>query len=276
MRAGFTFREQHSNSFEGVAVKTNDRPVRPETKEETFNPTNGDGESSFACANPYGHEFYENKIYQMEMNIKASGLSDLQSKITKLSRWIMGSGILIFDDTPLVKWVARIVDTVQYMPEHGGKHAKFIVKYKVKPFAELVFNTIDGPCLDDDIDLDSDIPLDIGEYFTFEGAGTHTVKNIGDMPIRPVITVTGASKPVVISVNGVMLTVPKTAEIDCENYTVRDMSGNSLMTQITGDFFELTAGDNVMTVTSDEDITVEVEYEPRYIHNINTKDLGLD
>lgn len=279
MRAGFTFREQHSNSFEGVVVKTNDRPIRPETKEEKFNPTNGDGERSFARANPYGHEFYESKIYQMEMDITASGLSNLQSKITKLSRWIMGSGILIFDDTPLVKWIARIVDTVQYMPEHGGTHAKFIVKYKVKPFAELVFSTTEGPCLYDELELDSDIPLDLGEYFTFEGAGTHTVKNIGDMPVRPVITIENATKPVSISVNGIVLTVPKTAEIDCENYTVKDMSGNSLMTQITGDFFELAEGDNVMTVTcdeDDEDITIEVEYEPRYIHNVDTNDMRLD
>lgn len=276
MRTGFTFREQHSGSFDGVTVKTVDRPVRPDTKEETFNPSNGDGERSFARANPYGHEFYESKIYQMEMNIVASGLSDLQNKITKLSRWIIGSGILIFDDTPLVRWIGRIVDTVQYMPEHGGKNAKFIVKYKVQPFAELVFNTIEGACLDDEIELDSDIPLDLGEYFTFEGAGAHTVKNIGDMPVRPIITVYNATKPVTISVNGIELIVPKSAEIDCENYTVRNMEGNSLMREISGDFFELAVGDNTMTVKSSENVTVEVEYNPRYIHNVDTKDFRLD
>lgn len=276
MRTGFTFREQHSGSFDGVIVKTVDRPVRPDTKEEIFNPSNGDGERSFARANPYGREFYESKIYQMEIDIIASGLSDLQSKITKLSRWIMGSGILIFDDTPLVRWIARIVDTVQYMPEHGGKNAKFIVKYKVQPFAELVFNTMDGVCLDDEIELDSDIPLDLGEFFTFEGAGTHTVKNIGDMPVRPIITVNNATKPVTISVNGIELTVPKSAEIDCENYTVRDTKGNSLMREISGDFFELMVGDNAMVVISSENVAVEVEYNPKYIHNVDIKDMRLD
>lgn len=276
MRAGFIFREQNSSEFEGVTVKTNDRPVRPDTKEEVFNSTNGDGERSFSCANPCGHEFYDSKIYQMEMNISASGLDDLQSKITKLSRWIMGSGILIFDDTPLVKWVARIVDTVQYMPEHGGKHAKFLVKYKVQPFAELVFNTIDGPCLDMDVPLDSDIPLDLGEYFTFKGAGAHIVKNIGDMPVRPIITVGNAAKPVTISVGDIAIKVPKSAEIDCGNYTVRDTSGKSLMREIEGDFFELAVGDNTMNVTASDNVTVEVEYEPKYIHNIDTTNLGLN
>lgn len=276
MRAGFTFREQHSNDFEGVTVKTNDRPIRPETKEETFSLQNSDGERSFACANPYGHEFYESKIYQMEINVTANGLSDLQSKVTRLSRWIMGSGILIFDDTPLVKWVARIVDTVQYMPEHGGSYAKFIVKYKVKPFAELIFSTMEGPCLDDEILLDDDMPLDIGEYFSFEGAGIHVVKNIGDVPVRPVITVTDAAKPVAISVAGTSIIVPKNAEIDCENYTVRDLSGKSLMKEIQGDFFELTVGNNVMKVTTSENVHIEVEYEPRYIHSVDAEDIRLD
>ncbi len=275
MRSGFSFKGQHSSGFE-VTVRTNDRPVRPETKEERYNPTNRDGERSFAQANHYGREYYEDKVFQIELRITANGLSELQSKITKLSRWIMGSGELIFDDTPLVKWDARIIDTVQYMPEHGGKDAMFLVKYRVKPFSELVFNTIDGPCLDDEIELDSDIPLDLGEYFIFEGAGDHTVMNIGDMPVRPIITVENASKPITISINGVKLTVPKNAEIDCENYTVKDMSGKSLMLQVTGDFPELKQGANIMTVTSDEKITVEIEYEPRYIHNVNTHDLELE
>lgn len=276
MRAGFSFRGKHSNSFEGMTVRTKDRPVRPDTKEETFNPTNEDGSQSFAQANPYKHEFYEDKIYQIEMHITASGLSDLQKKITKLSRWIIGSGVLIFDDTPLVKWEARIVDTVQYMPEHGGKDALFLVKYRVKPFSELVFDTIEGPCLDDEIELDSDIPLSLDECFIYAGAGTHSVKNIGDMPVRPIISVTGATKPVSIDINGTSLIVPKSAHIDCQRYIVTDLAGNSLMPEISGDFFELAVGDNTMTITSSEDVMVEVEYNPKYINNIDVEDLRLD
>lgn len=275
MRAGFSFKGQHSNAF-GWTVKTNDRPVRPETKETTYNPTNADGEHSFAKVNPQGHEYYEDKVFQIEINVSASSLSDLQRQIIKLSRWIMGEGELIFDDTPFVRWTARIIDTVQYMPENDGTKAKFIVKYRVKPFSELVFDTIDGPCIDDEIELNSDLPLNIGEFFTFTGAGSYIVKNIGDVPVKPLITVTGVTKSCSIECNGFKLTVPKNAVIDCERYIVMDLFGNSLMSQISGDFFELAEGDNVMTITSDENINVTMQYQPKYIHSIDMREMGFE
>lgn len=64
----------------------------------------------------------------------------------------------------------------------------------------------------------------------------------------------------------------KSAVIDNENYTVRDMNGKSLMKDIEGDFFELSVGNNTMVVTASEEVTVEVEYNPRYIHNVDVSD----
>ncbi len=275
MRMGFSFKGQHSNDF-SVTVRTNDRPIRPEMKDTTYNPTNADGEYSFAAANPSGHEYYNGRVFELEIGVIGKNLSDLQSRLARLSRWLMGSGVLIFDDTPLVKWNARIVEAVSYTPEHYGKEAKLVVKYKVEPFSSLVFDTIDGPCLDDELELDSDVPLDIGEYFRISGAGTNTVKNIGDMPVRPVITVSNATKTVALTVNGITLTVPKSAVIDCEKYIVTSSDGESLMNKITGDFFELMPGDNDITVVSDEAVTLEIRYEPKYIHNVDTEDMRLD
>ncbi|MCC8160127.1 MAG: phage tail family protein [Oscillospiraceae bacterium] len=277
MRIGFRFKGLYSGDFEGVTVKTSDRPIRPETKDTTYSPTNADGEQSFAAANFYGHEYYEDKIFQMEIGIAANDIYDLQNKLTKISTWIMGRGTLIFDDTPLVKWDARIIDTVAYAPEYRGRKAKITVKYRVKPFGELVFDTLDGPYIDDALYLDSEIPLDIGEYFTLTGAGEHNVINIGDMPVRPVITVTGAEEEVSLECNGITLTVPYSAVIDCERYTVTDEDGNSLMTDVSGDFPELLPGGNIITVTSDEDITITVNYEARFIHNADfDKDFGWE
>ncbi|MBQ8300677.1 MAG: phage tail family protein, partial [Clostridia bacterium] len=238
MRTGFSFKGIHSSSFQGMTVKTKDRPITPEMKEETYSSANQNSEHSSARANPYGHEYYNDRIFQIELSVASDNIDDLQNKIAKLSRWIMGSGELIFDTAPLVKWNARIIDTVQYMPERGGKKAVFMVKYRVKPFAELVFSTIDGPCLDEDIELKSDMPIGIDEYFTFSNKASFDVNNIGDTPVRPVITVTGASSAYSIECNGFTITVPEDAIIDCERYIVTDLSGNSLMSQVTGDFIE--------------------------------------
>ena len=46
--------------------------------------------------------------------------------------------------------------------------------------------------------------------------------------------------------------------------------------EIQGDFFELTVGNNVMKVTASENVEIEVEYEPRYIHSVNAEDMRLD
>jgi phage-related protein len=273
MRAGFTFKGQHSNWF-GATVKTKDRPIRPETKETIYETQSMNGGYSFAEANANGHEYYRDKVFQMELQIAADELPQLQKKITRLSRWIIGRGELIFDDTPLVKWDARIVNTVQYLPERGGKKAVFLVSYRVKPFAGLIFDTIEGSSLKDEIELDSDMPLDISEYFVFTG-GTHAVKNIGDMPVKPIITIKGTAGAVSVTCNGHTLTVPGDCMIDCERYLVTDSSGRNLMNQVTGEFFELAEGETILTITGGSGISVSIEYAPLYIHSVDTQNIGL-
>lgn len=276
MRNGFSFNGIHSGVFGGVTVSTDDRPILPEMKETTFSPPNRDGAISFAAANPENREYYEDRIFQIKIKIAADGLGDLQNTLTLLSRWLHGSGDLIFDDIPNVKWAARIIEAVPYTPEHRGRKAELDVKLRVRPFSKLVFDVIDGPVLDSNIPLDSAIPLDIGGFFDFpdfQGGGMQ-VRNIGDVPARPVITVNGSyTRRLQMTCRGISIEVPGSCIIDCERRIVTDISGkSSLMTEVSGGFFELAPGiNNIIAVPLSGGALyhITVRYAPEYLYNVS-------
>lgn len=270
MKPGFKFNDKHTNDF-GVTAQTQSRPIRPETKSQTYETPLTDGEYDFSDANIHGREFYNNRVFKIDLKVIADNLTVLQKKLSKLAAWLMGKGDLTFDDTPVVKWDAHIVDTIEYKPEHG-KSAVLSVLFKVKSFARLVFNVFDGPCLDDDILLDDDIPLDTSEYFTFTGEGnhSHTVMNIGEAAVRPIITISGVSGAVQLTCSGHTLTVPGNCTVDCEHQLVT-YDGASLMSSVSGTFFELAPGANVLTVS--KTATIEISYEPRYLHDADLSEV---
>ena len=270
MKMGFKFKDKHTSDF-GVTAQTQSRPIRPETKSQIYETPIMDGEYDFSAANMHGREFYNNRVFKIDLKVVADNLTALQKKLSKLAAWLMGKGDLTFDDTPMVKWDAHIVDTIEYKPEHG-KSAVLSVLFKVKAFARLVFNVFEGPCLDDDILLDYDIPLDTSEYFTFKGEGkhSHTVMNIGEAAVRPVITISGVSGAVTLTCNGHTLKVPGNCTVDCEHQLVTS-DGESLMSSVSGTFFELAPGENVLTVS--KTAAIAISYEPRYLHDVDLSEV---
>lgn len=272
MRSGLKFNDKHTSEFAGVTVRTKDRPIFPSVKESVQDAEEMNGEYDFTDVS--GHEYFSTRKFQIEFTVTADKLSELQKKLSAVSRWFKGRGTLIFDDIPLVKWNVRIVDSVSYMPENGGKKAVLSVTYKAMPFSDMIFNVIDGPCLCDEVELDSNIPLDAEEYFTFNGTGTYTnVPNIGDVHVRPVITVTGATGTTSISCNGVKISVASTGNfvIDCSKEQV--YSGNTnLMSKTTGKFFELAPGtDNTITISGNA--TVQINYAPKFLYSVDTTEI---
>lgn len=272
MRNGFSFNGRHTSEFAGITVRTKDRPVFPSVKESVYNADEMNGEYDFSDVS--GHEYFNTRNFQIDFGIKADNLNQLQKKLSALSRWFKGRGMLIFDDVPLVKWNVRIVDSVSYKPENNGTKAILSVTYKAMPFSELVFDVIEGPCLDDEIELDSEIPLDAEEYLTFSGTGTYTnVPNVGDVHVKPVITVTGATGAVRVANNGVSITVTHSGDfvIDCEKEQV--YSGNtSLMNKTTGEFFELAPGtDNTLIIAGNA--TIQINYTPKFLYDVDTDNM---
>lgn len=271
MRAGFKFKNKHTGDF-GVTAQTQSRPIRPETKKQTFETPYADDDYDFSEANMHGRRFYNSRTFKMDLKVVADNLSALQKKLSKIATWLMGKGDLTFDDSPLVKFDASVDDTIEYKPEHG-RSTVLSVLFKVKAFARLIFDVFEGPCLDDDILLDDDIPLDTSEYFSFSGTGrhSHTVMNIGEAAVRPVISISGASGSVTLICNGHTLTVAGNCTIDCEKQLVT-YDGESLMSSVSGTFFELAPGANTITVS--KTATIEITYEPRYLHDADLSEVN--
>lgn len=229
MRNGFIFKNKHSNDF-GVTVQTQSRPIKPEMKIQTYDSPYIDGEYDFSTANAYNREFYKNRVFKMNLQISAADMSELNSKITKITTWLMGRGELIFDDTPNVKWNASVIETIDYKPENYGHKAVISVSFKVQTWAALVFDIFDGPILDSqNIKLDDEIPIGPNEYYTITTAGDSTIHNTGDRPVRPVLRVTNVTKPTTITCNGISITVSENCVIDCDKQSVTDVNGNSIM-----------------------------------------------
>lgn len=273
MKNGFTFKGRHTSEF-GVTVATQSRPISSDTKTQTYEAALCDGEYDFSGANLYGREFYNTRVFKYNIKVIEDDLRDLQRKLGKITRWLRGEGELVFDDTPNVKWKAKIIDLVDYKPQHG--HSTVLsVSFKAEPFGASLFNVLDGPILDSDIFLDDDIPLDMSEYFVFEfeSNGTSAVYNIGDMPVRPIIIIENAAAAVTLTCNDTELTVPGACVIDCEKQIVLSSGGKSLMQSVTGNFFELAPGANMLTLSAAAKVTVS--YEPKYMYDDNFDEVDL-
>ena len=68
MRNGFIFKDRHSSDF-GVTVRTKSRPILPSVKENIVDLPYRDGGYDFSKANPFGREFYNDRIFTVTFNI---------------------------------------------------------------------------------------------------------------------------------------------------------------------------------------------------------------
>ncbi len=268
MRNGFTFKNRHSSEF-GVTVRTKSRPITAGVKSVTADLPYRDGEYDFSAANPQGRDHYKKRTFVLSLGITADNLTALQSKISKLALWLTGSGELIFDDLPLVVWKAKVADEILYMPEHGGTAAETEVSFSVEPFGEGLFGT-EGPLLGHPLRLDSEIPLSTDCLYehTVDGSGNISIVNFGDMPVSPVIDITGNTGNITLSLGEKTLSFSaggKSVTADFEKQTVRTEGG---VIGVTGEFFELSAGTNNIAVTNSAsgDITVKVSFKPKYMY----------
>lgn len=195
---GITFKGRHSSEF-SAAVKTKTRPVTADVKETLYSAPLADGSVDFSDVNGYGHEFYEDKIIELEFAFTADNIIKLQQKAGRIAGWLSGKGTLVFDDSPLVEWDARILSSADFKISAGGRAGQITAAFRVKPFAKFMYSTMDDVLIGDSKVLIGDaLPLGgVKPYYTFDFTNmlweTFSVYNPGDEYIRPVITITRAS-----------------------------------------------------------------------------------
>lgn len=267
MRNGFTFNNRHSSLF-GVTVKTKSRPIRPEAKSFTLDMPCRDGEYDFSSSNPHGREHYRGRVFAFSLAICAETLRDMQKKLSDISLWLCGSGELIFDDIPLVRWSGKIIDEIIYLPEHGGKNAMLDVTFKAQPFGECVFDT-DGPKLLHEIRLDDELPIGLDECFTFSASQSKSVDiiNFGDMPVMPVISITGGSGNIGLILGDKMLkfNVSGDTVVDFEHQCVLSGEENKA---VGGEFFEFVPGHNDLEIVAPgiNGLEFTVRFTPQFMY----------
>lgn len=274
MRNGFTFNGRHSSEFE-VTVKTKSRPLRPSVKEINIDMPCRDGVYDFSEANPYGREFFNERIFIMVISVYADNLNKMQNKLSAISLWLTGKGELIFDDIPLVKWYGRIFDEIMYMPEHNGRKTVIEVSFRAEPFGFGVFDT-DGPTLGTEIELDTNIPMQISDFmsFTVKGKGDLNVINFGDRPIRPVIEITGQARGIVLGMGDKSLSFNADGDVSVD-FEKQNVTGENGSIKVLGDFFEFPAGNSVLHIenSNTSNLTVQLSYVPQFMYSVHFDDV---
>lgn len=278
MKTGFIFKNRHSSEF-GVILKTKSRPALPGVKSYRYDVPNMDGSYDFTAANPFGREFYNDRIFELSLQITADHLTALERKTAAIAAWLTGSGELIFDAASGVQWKGRFISEVAYAPEKRGKTAILSVIFQSTPIGEATFNTIDGIRLKDAVYLDSDIPLDMSGYFVkslTSGSNAVDFVNLGDFYVRPQLEFVGDMKNVTVSFGDSKMMLEDltgNAVIDLEKCIVTDGNGNSLLGNMQGDFFELPAGRSVLQIYTDEPCTLSLRYTPRTIYDFDFSEI---
>lgn len=289
MKYGFSFNNIHSNSIDGLTVKTVSRPITPEMRDNKFIVPHADGAVFTATANPLKRPFYETRVFTISMMLRASGILELTKKLAKISEWLTGTGTLKFDDTPLVAWEATGVSSIDYAPERRGTKAVMSVSFEVQPFGHLPWSVADGPMLGQDyVYLGDSLPIGEGSNFYMVMTGSQVeleVLNYGSHYAQPVITVktTGTEKRIgAISViaNGDakmnIYTSGDTMIADCKRHILTDGDNKNIMTGDTasigfsGQFIELRPGVNTLKFQKSPSATsanleITVDYIPNTI-----------
>ena len=274
MRNGITFRNKHSTDF-GVTVKTKSRSLLPEVKSYTYSVPLTDGEYDLTDCNRYGRAFYNSRVFELEPQISADNLTKLERKAAVIAQWLTGKGELIFDDTNAVKWKARCVSGVTFTPEKHGKTAKLSVIFKTDAAGTATFDVLDGITLGDAVTLDSDIPLDMTQYFEKSlSYGENTVKfvNIGDFYIRPVLKFSGEASNITVTYRDTKIMLKDLSGdviIDLEKCIVTNASGGNLISKMQGKFFELPGGVSELEIYVDKACTLQISYVPKTIYDFD-------
>lgn len=280
MRNGFTYKNRHSSEF-GIVAKTKSKPVLPEMKGYTFESPVMNGVYDFSEANEYGHAFYNDRFFEIQLQISADSLRALEEKVSKIAVWLKGSGELVFDSQPMVKWRARVASELGFVPELKGKATVMTVVFRVEPFGACVFDTVDGPLINSFLELDDNVPIDVPRVFTWSIEGSDdayaqvskVIKavNAGNVPIRPVMKITGAVKDISIGLGDKTLSIDASGDgfiINFKKQVVTDLSGQSVMSHVGGRFFELSeiTRDMELSLYVKGAAVLSVEYEPEFIY----------
>lgn len=272
MKSGFMFKGRSSNEF-GVDIQTKNRTMLPSVKNQTYGVPNMDGDYDMTEANEYGRAFYEDRVFEVTMHIYGDNLAELERKAAGIASWLTGKGLFKFDDMSS-SYNARVISNVAFTPERYGKKADVSVIFQSEAIGRADFNVSDGIRLKNDVLLDSNIPLDMSEFFTKQlSAGKNYIEfvNIGDFYVRPILTFDGVKNITVTYGDGKIMIedLEKDTVINFGKCIVTNSDGDNLISKMSGKFFELPTGVSELEIYVSEECQMKIDYTPRTIYDFD-------
>ena len=162
--------------------------------------------------------------------------------------WLSGSGYLTFSTLPDRRQQARLINQVQLQKlSYNLDWFEGTLAWECQPYKELLHEPTD----------------------TLLSSGT-TVKNLGDVPEHPLITVTG-SGDFALTVNGEVFTVTGLtaqqggAVIDCDACEVTTPAGELITVQSAGEFPVFSRGANAVSWTGAGITAVAIQRRQRWV-----------
>lgn len=134
-KLSFSYNSREMPSY--CTYKTISKPITPTTKTSFISLPNANGSIDFT-KRVDGNIYYEDRVIELQLQIKASGFEDLENKMAELGEWLKGSGDLIFSHRPKEVWKATCYQGIDYKPEAVGHYASLQVIFRCKPFAEVI------------------------------------------------------------------------------------------------------------------------------------------
>ena len=287
MKTGFTFNGIHSSKF-GIVMLTKSRTVIPEAKQYSYSALAADGSYDFTEANSKKRAVYNNRTFQLTMQIRAENIFRLHERINGICSWLTGRGELIFDDIPDSVWSARVINSVDFAPENSGCKAVLNIVFDAEPFAYAQFDTQTGPLIGNSLHIGSNLPLELDGDFVFtlpkgETGGSFEITNIGTWYVSPAIIIeTEKAANISLECGGKVLEISEAyggyIKIDTEQCTAKNRDGDSLIGCINGDFPELAPGRNTFTLLGERkfksEVKVTVIYTPKFLYTADFENAG--
>lgn len=263
MMHGVTFRGVHSSEI-GVIVKTVGRPITPPVRQEDEEVPHRDGSVDVSEAG--GRLYYDDKILELEFSLIGKNSTNLQSRVTKFINWLSGGySELIFDDMPYVVWLSKPLELDKLAIERF-KHSKVSVQFRCRPFNKFLYSS-QGIPLGSDIPLGSKIPIGWGDenYISFdEGESIHNLYYEGSAVVRPKIDIflDEGTTWCRVDVGGSEIYIKN----DGENRYIIDCENGYMPNGVSGEFSELSPGDNEIKISADGCGTVFFDYRHNFLY----------
>jgi len=264
---GFSFGGIHSLDV-GICIKSKNRPILPSPKIVSEDIPCRDGFYDFSSANVFGRTMYKEREITVDCAFVEKDFGSLRRRIREIARWLsFKEGELIFDDEPMVYYVARVTNKLDLGQEMTRGY--FTIVFTCKPFA------IGRVCSGDVLDYGENGVFygDVATYggeniFEVSGNTSIVVKNYGTF-VKPRIVIEGDFNNIQLECGGRTIKYNAngsgTLIIDCNNMSAIKDDTNALI-NIVGKFFELVEGDNLINITGDLlACTVNFKFEYNYL-----------